>query len=70
MPADALAVADELTVSDTLVQLAGDVDAVAVAVGRHDHGVLHDVLEGSTTKGLLRHAPCPVLVVRHTPAPA
>jgi nucleotide-binding universal stress UspA family protein len=34
-------------------------------LGRHDHGVVHDVLVGSTAKELLRHAPCPVLVVRH-----
>jgi nucleotide-binding universal stress UspA family protein len=57
MPADALAVADELTVSETLVRIADD-------VGRHDHSALHDVLVGSTAKGLLRQAPCPVLVVR------
>src|SRR5918995_580185 len=64
MPADALAVADELTVSETLVRIAGDVDAAAIVVGRHDHSALHDVLVGSTAKGLLRQAPCPVLVVR------
>jgi nucleotide-binding universal stress UspA family protein len=29
-------------------------------VGRHDHSALHDVLVGSTAKGLLRQAPCPV----------
>jgi nucleotide-binding universal stress UspA family protein len=65
MPAEGLAVADELNVSDTLVRVAGDVDASTVVVGRHDHSALHDVLLGSTTKGLLRHAPCPVVVVRH-----
>jgi nucleotide-binding universal stress UspA family protein len=65
MPAEGLAVADELTVSETLVRVAGDLDAVAVVVGRHDHSALRDVLLGSTAKGLLRHAPCPVLVVRH-----
>jgi nucleotide-binding universal stress UspA family protein len=64
MPADALAVADELTVSETLVRIADDVDAAAIVVGRHDHSALHDVLVGSTAKGLLRQAPCPVLVVR------
>ena len=65
MPADALAVADEVTVSETLVRVAGDVDASAVVVGKHDHGTVHDVLVGSTATGLLRHAPCPVLVVRY-----
>jgi nucleotide-binding universal stress UspA family protein len=67
-PADALAVADELTVSETLVRIAEDVDAAAIVVGRHDHSALHDVLVGSTAKGLLRQAPCPVLVVRSADA--
>jgi nucleotide-binding universal stress UspA family protein len=52
-------------VGNTLVRVAREVDAAAVAVGRHGHGALHDVLVGSTAKGLIRHAPCPVLVVRH-----
>ena len=68
MPADALAVADELTVSETLVRIADDVGAAAIVVGRHDHSALHDVLVGSTAKGLLRQAPCPVLVVRSADA--
>ena len=68
MPADALAVADELTVSETLVRIGDDVDAAAIVVGRHDHSALHDVLVGSTAKGLLRQAPCPVLVVRSADA--
>jgi nucleotide-binding universal stress UspA family protein len=69
MPAEGLAVADELTVSETLVRVASDVDAAAVVMGRHDHSSLHDVLLGSTAKGVLRHAPCPVLVVRHAEEP-
>lgn len=66
MPAEGLAVADELTASETLVRVASDVDAATVVVGRHDRSTLRDVLMGSTAKGLLRNAPCPVLVVRHT----
>jgi nucleotide-binding universal stress UspA family protein len=65
MPAEAMAVADELTVADTIVRVARDVDAAAVVVGRHDHGTLHNVLMGSTARGVLKHAACPVLVVRH-----
>jgi nucleotide-binding universal stress UspA family protein len=52
MPAEALAVADEPTVSETLVRVARDVDAAVVAIGRNDHGALHDVLQGSTVKGV------------------
>ncbi|MCW2720909.1 MAG: hypothetical protein QOG20_5591 [Pseudonocardiales bacterium] len=66
MPADALAVADDTTVSETLVRVAGEIDAAAVALGRHGHSALYDVLLGSTAGGLLRHAPCPVVVVRGT----
>lgn len=65
MPAEGLAVADEMTVSDTIIRVAEDVDAAAIAVGGHGHSTLHDVLLGSTTKGLLREAPCPVLVARY-----
>jgi nucleotide-binding universal stress UspA family protein len=64
MPSEGLAVADELTVVDTLLRVVVDVDAAAVVVGRHGHSALHDVLVGSTAKELLRRAPCPVLVVQ------
>jgi nucleotide-binding universal stress UspA family protein len=64
MPAEGLAVADELTVTETLVRVARELGAPAVVVGRHGHGTLHDLVLGSTTRDLLRHAPCPVLVVR------
>ena len=65
MEADGLAVADEVTVAETLVRVARDVDAAAIVLGRRDHSALRDVLQGSTTKGVLRHAACPVVVVRH-----
>jgi nucleotide-binding universal stress UspA family protein len=62
MPADGLAVADAMSVGDTLVRVVGDVDAAAVVVGRHGHSALRDVLLGSTTNHLIRNAPCPVVV--------
>jgi nucleotide-binding universal stress UspA family protein len=65
MPADGLAVADELTVGETLVRVARDVDAAAVVVGRHGHSTLHDVLLGSTANHVMRNAPCPMVVGRH-----
>jgi len=65
MPADGMAVADELTVGETLVQVARDVDAATLVVGRHGHSALRDVLLGSTTKHLLHNTPCPLLVGRH-----
>ncbi|MGD9527308.1 universal stress protein [Pseudonocardia sp.] len=64
MVSEALAVADELTVGGTLVRVVKEVDAAAVVVGRHERGALHDFFIGSTTKELVKHSPCPVLVVR------
>ena len=34
-----------------------------VVMGSHGHGAMYDLLVGSTTQGVLRQAPCPVLVV-------
>lgn len=64
LKSEALAVADELTVGQTLVRVARKVDAAAVVVGHRARGVLHEFFVGSTTKELVKHAACPVLVVR------
>jgi nucleotide-binding universal stress UspA family protein len=34
-----------------------------IVVGSHHHGVLHDLLFGGTAAGLLKNAPCPVVIV-------
>ncbi len=34
-----------------------------VVVGSHGHGAIHNFFVGSVSKGLLKSAPCPVLVV-------
>jgi nucleotide-binding universal stress UspA family protein len=59
-----LAVADEITVAATLVRVARERDAAAVAVGAHGHSGLREVLLGSTSRDVVRHAHCPVVVVR------
>jgi nucleotide-binding universal stress UspA family protein len=64
--ADGLVVADEMTPADTLIRLATERDAAAIVVGRHGHRALREVIAGSTTRELLKRAPCPVLVVRDT----
>jgi nucleotide-binding universal stress UspA family protein len=61
--AEGLAVADEVTVADTLVRLAHERDAQAVVVGARGHGRLSEVLLGSTSRRVVRQAPCPVVVV-------
>jgi nucleotide-binding universal stress UspA family protein len=60
-----LVVADEMSPADTLIRLAAERDAAVIVVGRHGHRAVREALVGSTTRGLIRHAPCPVLVVRH-----
>jgi nucleotide-binding universal stress UspA family protein len=40
---------------------AGDADYLIM--GSHGHGAVYDLLVGSTTHGVLRKAPCPVIIV-------
>ena len=60
--AEGLAVADEATVADTLVRVARELDGQALVVGDHRHRELKRLALGSTLTGLLRQAPCPLLV--------
>jgi nucleotide-binding universal stress UspA family protein len=64
--AESLVVAEEVevTVAETIVRVARDRDAQAVVVGAHGHGRVAEVVLGSTTRDVIRHAPCPVVVVR------
>jgi nucleotide-binding universal stress UspA family protein len=64
LDAEGLAVADEITVAETLVRLARERDAQAVVVGARGHRGLERLLLGSTSEGVVRKAPCPVVVVR------
>ena len=64
LEAEGLAVADEVTVAETLVRLAKEHDAAVLVVGTHRHGRLARLLLGSTARGVIEQAPCPVLVVR------
>ena len=62
LQADGLAVADDVTVADTLVRVARELDGQAVVIGDHGHHELRKLVLGSTLSGVLRRAPCPVLV--------
>jgi nucleotide-binding universal stress UspA family protein len=64
LEAEGLAVADDVTVADTLVRLAKELDSEAMVVGSHRRGRLSEILLGSTAQEVLRKAPCPVVVVR------
>jgi nucleotide-binding universal stress UspA family protein len=61
--ASGLAVADELTIAETLVRIARDRDAAGILVGARGRGVTK-LLVGSTSKGLIERADRPVVVVR------
>jgi nucleotide-binding universal stress UspA family protein len=41
-----------------------------VVIGSHGWGAMMSLMFGSTTLGVLQHAPCPVVVVRDNPAGA
>ncbi|HYX25462.1 MAG TPA: universal stress protein, partial [Thermoanaerobaculia bacterium] len=47
-----------------IVDLARQVRADLIVVGAADGGALHHLVLGSTANGVLRRAPCPVLVLR------
>jgi nucleotide-binding universal stress UspA family protein len=68
LEAEGLAVAREVTVAETLGRVVGEVDAQAIVVGDQRHPELRRLVLGSTLTGLLRHAPCPVLVSGDTGA--
>jgi nucleotide-binding universal stress UspA family protein len=64
--AEGLAVADDLAtpIAETIVDVANERAAQAIIVGANTHGRLAEVILGSTSRDVLRHAQCPVIVVR------
>jgi nucleotide-binding universal stress UspA family protein len=59
-------VPDDRDVAETILNLAREQNATAIVVGSRGLSGLRARLEGSTTKGLLKRANCPVIVV-HEP---
>jgi nucleotide-binding universal stress UspA family protein len=66
LEAQSLAVPDERDVARTILAVAGKHQAVAIVVGSRGLSGIRARLEGSTSKALLKHAPCPVMVVHET----
>ena len=66
LDAQPLAVPDEGDVHHTILNLAREREAAAIVVGSRGLSGLRARLEGSTSKGLLKNATCPVVVV-HEP---
>ncbi len=48
-----------------LCRLAEDQQADVLVIGASDKSILQRIFEGSVMRKLVKHAPCPVLVVRH-----
>jgi nucleotide-binding universal stress UspA family protein len=63
LEAQPLAVPDERDIARTILTVADKHQAAAIVVGSRGLGGIRARLEGSTSKALLKHAPCPVLVV-------
>jgi nucleotide-binding universal stress UspA family protein len=66
LDAEALVVADDLDVPipDTITRVAREREAASIVVGSHHHGADGELLPGTITRGVLRRAQMPVLVVR------
>jgi nucleotide-binding universal stress UspA family protein len=56
-------------VGGTVCRIAAEVGADVIVVGSHGRGAIERLLLGSVSEQVVRHAPCPVLVVRPEPAP-
>jgi nucleotide-binding universal stress UspA family protein len=69
LTAEALAIADDATVAETLLRLAAERDARAIVLGSHSHSRVSEIVFGTTTREILRHADCPVIVVRGNEKP-
>ena len=64
--ADALAVADDVDMpaAETIVTVAREQSAAAIVVGAHGHSRLSEAVLGSTSRDVIRRAPCPVVIAR------
>ena len=63
LQAKGLAVADQVHVAETIIEVARKRAVAAIVVGSRGLKGLRARLEGSTSKAVLKDAPCPVLVV-------
>jgi nucleotide-binding universal stress UspA family protein len=63
LDAQALAVPDDADVARTLLDLIVERDAAAIVLGSRGLRGIRARLEGSTSKAVLKHATCPVVVV-------
>jgi universal stress protein A len=50
---------------DAIVACALELDVELVVMGKHRLGFVEHLMAGSVTEKVMRHAPCPVLIVQH-----
>ena len=50
-------------VADKLLDEARKLKAGWIILGSHGHGALHHALLGSVSQAIIKHAPCPVVIV-------
>jgi nucleotide-binding universal stress UspA family protein len=67
LDAEPLVVADDpdTAIHETILRVARQRDAAAILIGSHGHGPVGEMLLGGVTRGVLRQADAPVVVVRH-----
>lgn len=53
---------------EVILERARKVSADLIVLGSHGRGALYRALVGSVTEGVVRHSPCPVLIVPAKPA--
>jgi nucleotide-binding universal stress UspA family protein len=51
--------------AENILEKAKEIDADLIVIGAHRHGRFYRTFFGDTGEELMRHAPCPVLVVPH-----
>ena len=50
---------------DAIVACARELDVELIVMGKHHLGFVEHLLAGSVAEKVVRHAPCPVLIVQH-----
>jgi nucleotide-binding universal stress UspA family protein len=50
-------------VAEEILNQADAIEADLIVMGTHGHGAMYNLLVGSTTKGVLKHSSCPVLLL-------
>jgi nucleotide-binding universal stress UspA family protein len=63
LDAEPLAMVDVGDIARTIVEVARERGAAAIVVGSRGLSGLRARFEGSTSKGVVKHSPCPVVVV-------